>query len=82
MGEDWSREEILRGPALTAPSQYNRPSLSPRWTRPRLTRRPDSDAGRPPAGQGRALCSGWALPVPDPAAAARGESHPGRVAAA
>lgn len=47
-----------------------------------LTRRPDSDAGRPLADPGRARRLGLAGAVPESGAVARGESHPGPAAAA
>lgn len=53
----------------------------PARSRAGLTRRPDSDAGRPLAGPGRARRPAPAWPARGPAAATRGESHPGPVAA-
>jgi hypothetical protein len=47
-----------------------------------LTRRPDSDADRPLAGQGRVRLPGPAWASRDPAAAARGEFHPDPAVAA
>lgn len=47
----------------------------------RLTRRPDSDAGRPLAGLGRALRPAPAWAAGAPAASARDGSHPGPAAA-
>lgn len=46
-----------------------------------LTRRPDSDAGRPLAGPGRALRPAPAWAAGAPAASARDGSHPGLAAA-
>ena len=78
------REETLHtpGPDLTSPARTADPSPPQAWAWRELTRRPDSDAGRPLAGRDRVQRLGQAGAVGRPGAATRGESHPGPAAAA
>lgn len=76
------RDPTRSGPRTLQHRPVPRTLLLPRPSPAGLTRRPDSDAGRPLADPGRVRRLGLAGAVPESGAAARGESHPGPAAAA